>query len=190
MVPIKVLFIFSVSATYWAKISPSRSQNRLGLFLLVLLQQSGKVRTGHICKNISQVDNNIWRYICKSLQSHRTFLRRFLSTQHHIFIGCLQGMDNIWHYLCLLWQANKCFGISPCFPSSAGSADGHGGESEQVVHLYNYTDLVWSKCWNKCADGTGGMQLLISVHPQDFIAIVSGCQVGCWWWLIVTWLEK
>ena len=39
-----------------------------------------------ICKNISQVDNNIWRYICKSLQSHRTFLRRFLSTQHHIFI--------------------------------------------------------------------------------------------------------
>ena len=79
-------FIFSVSATYRAKISPSRSEHRLGLFLLVLLQQAGKVRTGHICKNISQVDNDTWRYICKSLQSHRTFLRRFLSTQHNIFI--------------------------------------------------------------------------------------------------------
>ena len=77
-------------------------------------------------------------------------------------MDCLQGMDNILHYLCLLRQANKCFGISPCFPSSAGSADGHGGESEQVVHLYNYTDLVW----NKCADGTGGIRLLMSVHPQ------------------------
>ena len=77
-----------------------------------------------ICKNISQVDKSTWRYICKSLLGNWTFLRRFLSTQHHIFIGCLQGMDNIWHYLCLLWQANKCFGISPCSPSSAGSADG------------------------------------------------------------------
>ena len=59
-------------------------------------------------------------------------------------MDCLQGMDNILHYLCLLWQANKCFGISPCFHSSAGSADGQGGKSGQVVHLYNYTDLVWS----------------------------------------------
>ena len=61
-----------------------------------------------------------------------------------VTMNCLQRMDNILHYLCLLWQANKCFGISPCFPPCAGSADGHGGESEQVVHLYNYTDLVWS----------------------------------------------
>ena len=88
MAPINVYFFPSLLlfATYRAKISPSRSQNRLGLFLLVLLQQAGKVRTGHICKNISQVDKNIWRYICTSLQSHRTFLRRFLLTQHHIFI--------------------------------------------------------------------------------------------------------
>ena len=59
-------------------------------------------------------------------------------------MDCLQGMDNILLYLCLLRQANKCFGISSYFSSSAGSADGHGGESEQVVHLYNYTDLVQS----------------------------------------------
>ena len=190
MAPINVYFFPSLllCATYRAKIPPSRSQNRLGLFLLVLLQQAGKVRTGHICKNISQVDKNTWRYICTSLQSHRTFLRRFLLTQHHIFIDHgLSARDGQHSALFVSALASQqVFWYLSVFPLicriSWWAWRGERTSCTLVQLHWSGPELALGQMCRRNRWYTAPY-----VCPStSFIAIASGCQIGWWWcWMIV-----